>query len=429
MNDSLRSLLMVAYFFPPLGGGGVQRTLKFVKYLPGCGWRPIIITTRQSKTHLEDMDLNEEIPPDARIVRTADVGLPRWLPWRVRAWITRWLFLVDEHIGWLLFSIRPSLKHIQRESIQAIYSTSAPYTDHLIGYQLKQRTQLPWVADFRDPWIGNTSVNFPTQLHKRLVEKMEAKVLFSADRVLVVSEPMRQAILSRYTNIPAGKVIVLPNGYDPGDFATLKTDMIQAVCENDRFLMVYSGSFYGQRQVTVNKFLKALVHLLENQTIPRERLRIRFVGNIGKTTLEQIQTCGLKDVCQVTGYLPHRQSLLHLMAADVLLLIIGRGPGSAAVFTGKIFEYLASDKTILCLADPGAAADLVQEAQAGVVIDPEDIPAIANQVATLYQKWAAGNLNKVQPDQNVVDRYDRRALTRQLADILDEITCQDGDKV
>lgn len=429
MDDSLRSLLVVAYFFPPLGGGGVQRTLKFVKYLPGCGWRPIVVTTRQSQTRLEDTDLSEEIPPEARIVRTADLGLPDWLPWRARAWITRWLFLVDEHIGWLFFSVKPSLQHIRRESIQAIYSTSTPYTDHLIGYRLKRQTQLPWIADFRDPWIGNTSIKFPTRLHQRLVERMEADVLQTADRVLVVSEPMRQLILSRYTNIPAAKVTVLPNGYDPEDFSTLNASMIQAARENDSLLMVYSGSFYGQRQATVDRFLQAMVFLLENQTIPRERLRVRFVGNIGKTTLEQIQSYGLKDVCQVSGYIPHRQSLLHLMAADILLLFIGRGPGSEAVFTGKIFEYLASGKTILCLADPGAAADLVQEAQAGVVVDPQDIPAIAAQVATLYQKWASGNLNRLQPDQNVVDRYDRRALTRQLADILDEITHQDREKV
>jgi glycosyltransferase involved in cell wall biosynthesis len=149
---------------------------------------------------------------------------------------------------------------------------------------------------------------------------------------------------------------------------------------------------------------------------------VRFVGNVGKHTLELIDTLGLKDVCQATGYLPHRQSLAHVMAADVLLLIVGRGPGSEAVFTGKIFEYLASGKTILCLADAGAAADLVQEAQAGFVVDPEDIPAIAGQIELLYQQWAAGRLNQRKPQPAVVERYDRRALTTQLAVILNEIT-------
>ena len=404
-----------------MGGGGVQRTLKFVKYLPGCGWRPIVVTARQPHTRLKDEGLSDEIPQEARIVRTADLRFPGWLPWRLRAWITRWLLLVDEHIGWLFFSTRAALQCIQQESIQAIYSSSAPYTDHLVGYRLKQHTKLPWIADFRDPWVGNFSTNFPTRLHQHMAEKMEGDVLRVADRVLVVSEPMRQAMLSRHPQVPEAKVTVLPNGYDPEDFSALQPEMVQAMGEVERCLIVYSGSFYGQRQ-TAQKFLQALKRTLEGPTISRERLRVRFVGNAGKQTLEQIQSYSLQDVCQATGYLPHRESLLHLMAADILLLIIGRGPGSEAVFTGKIFEYLASGKTILCLADPGAAADLVREAQAGVVVDPEDIAEIAAKIESLYQEWDSGRLKRQQPEPEVVRRYDRRALSAQLAQILDEIT-------
>jgi glycosyltransferase involved in cell wall biosynthesis len=417
----MRSVLVVAYFFPPMGGGGVQRTLKFIKYLPDCGWRPIVVTPRLPQTRLKDMDLAAEIPPQARILRTPDLGLPDWMPWRLRSWVARWLFVVDEHVGWLFFAVKASIQCIQQEAVQAIYSTSAPYTDHLIGYRLKLRTNLPWIADFRDPWIGNFSSNFPTRLHYRLAAKMERDVLRTADRVLVVSEPMRQAILSRNTQISAAKVIAIPNGYDPEDFSILQTEVIQTAREMDRFLIVYSGSFYGKRQ-TAQKFFQALKLSLEAQDISRERLRVRFVGNAGKNTLELIETTGLKDVCEATGFLPHRQSLAHIMAADVLLLIVGRGPGSEAVFTGKIFEYLASGKTILCLADPGAAADLVREARAGVVVDPEDIAAIAAQIEILYQQWASGTLNQGQTRPEVVKRYNRGALTTQLATILNEIT-------
>jgi glycosyltransferase involved in cell wall biosynthesis len=411
---------MVAYFFPPIGGAGVQRTLKFAKYLPDCDWKPIIVTPRHSQTRLMDPDLTAEISQQARIVRTADLRLPDWIPWRLRAWITRWLFIVDEHIGWLLFAEGASLECIRREAVQAIFSTSAPYTDHLIAYRLKLKTNLPWIADFRDPWVDNFSAKFPTRMHQRLVTKMEGNVIRTADRVLVVSEPMRQAILSRHPHIPPAKVIVLPNGYDPADFSALEQDMIEPTLEKDRLLIVYSGSFYNQRR-TAKEFLQALKLSLDEQRLSREHLRVRFVGNAGKHTLEWINTLGLNDVCQATGYLPHRQSLAHVMAADVLLLIVGRGPGSEAVFTGKIFEYLASGKTILCLADPGAAADLVREARAGVVVDPEDIPAIATQIGWLYQQWASGRLNQRKPHSAVVKRYDRSALTAQLATILDEI--------
>jgi glycosyltransferase involved in cell wall biosynthesis len=412
---------MVAYFFPPIGGAGVQRTLKFVKYLPDCDWKPIIVTPRHSQTRLIDTDLTAEIPPQTRIVRTADLVLPDWIPWRLRAWIARWLFIVDEHIGWLLFAEGASLECIRQEAVQAIYSTSAPYTDHLIAYRLKLKTNLPWIADFRDPWVDNFSAKFPTRMHQRLAARMEGNVIRTADRVLVVSEPMRQAILCRHSQIPPAKVIVVPNGYDPDDFSALAHERIEPALEKDRFLIVYSGSFYSQGR-TAKEFLQALKFSLDEQILSREHLQVRFVGNVGKHTLELIDTLGLKDVCQATGYLPHRQSLAHVMAADVLLLIVGRGPGSEAVFTGKIFEYLASGKTILCLADAGAAADLVQEAQAGFVVDPEDIPAIAGQIELLYQQWAAGRLNQRKPQPAVVERYDRRALTTQLAVILNEIT-------
>jgi glycosyltransferase involved in cell wall biosynthesis len=408
-----------------MGGGGVQRTLKFVKYLPGCQWRPIVVTPHQSKLRLTDEDLAAEVPSQAHIVRTADLGLPGWLPWRLRAWITRWLLVVDEHIGWYFFALRDSMQIIREESVQAVYSTSAPYTAHLIAYRLKQRTNLPWIADFRDPWVDNFSANFPTQFHRRLAEKLEGKVQQFADQVLVVSEPMRQAIFARHPSTPPAKVIVLPNGYDPEDFSALPTEAIQTASEIGRFLIVYSGSFYGRRQ-TPQYFLQALKQSLQDQDISRERLRVRFVGNTGKHTLDLIASMGLQDVCQVTGYLPHRQSLVHLMAGDVLLLIIGRGPGSQTVFTGKIFEYLASRKTILCLADPGAAADLVQEAHAGIVVDPQDIQAIATQITHLYQQWENGMLQG-QPNSGVVQRYDRRLLTTRLADILNEIA-KTGDQ-
>jgi glycosyltransferase involved in cell wall biosynthesis len=416
----LRQVLIIAYFFPPMGGGGVQRTLKFIKYLPGCGWRPIVVTPRQTPTRLNDPDLAAEIPEQAEIVHTNDLGLPGWMPWRARSWISRWLLMVDEHVGWLFPAVRAGLQCIQADSVQAIYSTSAPYSDHLVGYRLKRKTRLPWIADFRDPWVGNFSTNFPTRLHQRLAEKLERDVLHTADRVLVVSEPMRQLMLSRYADIAPAKIIVLPNGYDPQDFLALKPEWIQAAGEPGRFLIVYSGSFYGQRQ-TAEKFLQALAESLKSGQIARERLRVRFVGNSGQRTLEWIEAYGLKDICEATGYLPHRQSLAHLMAADMLLLIVGRGPGSEAVFTGKIFEYLASSKTILCLADTGAAANLVREAQAGVVVDPEDISAIAAQIQQLYRQWSDGILNKHKPKPEVIKSYDRGALTAQLATILDEI--------
>jgi hypothetical protein len=189
----VRRVLMVAYYFPPLGGAGVQRTLKFVKYLPEFDWQPVVLATKVSDARLRDPSLEKEIPATVSVCRTPALTLPARLPWRLRSFIARWLLLVDEQLGWLPFAVSQGQRMIEEHGVEAIYTTSAPYTSHLIGARLKQRTGLPWVADFRDPWVGNVSSTFPTGFHLELAKRFESQVLQGAERVIVVSEPMRQA--------------------------------------------------------------------------------------------------------------------------------------------------------------------------------------------------------------------------------------------
>lgn len=408
-----RRLLVVAYYFPPLGGAGVQRTLKFVKYLPEFGWQPVVLTAKLKGAYLGDASLEREVPPGVFVHRTSALLLPSWLPWRLRNFVARWLLVVDEQLGWLPFAVTQGRKIIEDSGIEAVYTTSAPYTAHLIGLRLKVQTGLPWVADFRDPWLGNFSNTFPSPLHKQMAQRFEHQISLTAERVVVVSEPMREALLARYSLAPE-QVYTLSNGYDPADFDGVEPLGQEAA----RFVIVYSGSFYGRQ--TPIYFLQGLRAALGDGRLSRQKVQVRFVGNIGQTARNQIKALGLTDKVQVTGYLPHRQSIGHLLGADLLLLVVGSGPGSEVVFTGKVFEYLAAGKPILALVAPGAAANLVQEAQAGVVVDPEDVRAIADQIAALYQAWQQGEL-KITGNQDVVARYDRRLLTGQLARVLDEV--------
>jgi len=409
-------VLVIAYYFPPTGGAGVQRTLKFIKYLPEYGWQPVVLTIKKPPTHLTDRSLQDDTPKSIPIYRTPALLIPQYLPWRLRNFFRRWFLIIDEQLGWLPIAARHGLMIIKNEGIKAIYTTSSPYTDHLIGLRLKQHTGLPWVADFRDPWIGNFAVVFPTRWHAHINQKLEQQVLEKANRITVVSQPMKMALETRYPYMPYDHVHLLPNGYDPADF-----DGISPIDkQNDKFTIIYSGSFYGQKQ-TPYYFLKGLRTFIDQHKISRQDLHVRFVGNMGSAVNEQIKGFDLSDIVQLIGYIPHRQSIAHLLAADLLLLVVGSGTGSEAVLTGKIFEYLAAQKTILCLAPPGAAADLVQEAQAGVVVDPEDTEAIASRLASLYRKWKQGEL-KVNPKPEVIMRYNRHLLTGTLAKLLDEIS-------
>ena len=236
-------------------------------------------------------------------------------------------------------------KLLNRLVIDALISTSAPYTSHLIGYRLRDFAQIPWVADFRDPWIDNFTTQYPTRLHASLAQRFEQSVITRADRTLVVSEPMREAFLKRYAGLPEDQVITLTNGYDPADFVSATPPSKR----NTKFTITYTGSFYAHARSPSN-FLAALKKCLDDQRIPRDNIQVVLVGNLASKINHEIHQLNLSDVIQITGYLPHQASISYLLQSDLQLLMIGSLPGSQAIFTGKIFEYLASNKPILALA-------------------------------------------------------------------------------
>jgi glycosyltransferase involved in cell wall biosynthesis len=412
----MHHVLMISYYFPPMGGVGVQRTLKFVKYLPEYGWNPYVLTTNPPKGGLRDESLLKDIPPDTPIMRTAALLPPQQLPWRVRDIISRWLLTVDEQLGWLPFATRAGLRIIKENPVEVIYSTSAPYTAHLIARYLHKHCNIPWVADFRDPWIGNFNLRFPTTLHHKLVERMERQVIQDASHVLVISPPMSDSICARIPGTPHAKITCLPNGFDAGDF--LATQPIKR--DKDRFYLVYTGSFYAQ-DLTARSILKAVQAVTLTGQIPRQRLRLQLVGNIGKSTQKWINELNLNEIVETPGYVSHEHCIAYLLAADALLLILGVSPDSSAVFTGKIFEYLAAARPILCLANNGVASDLIRSARAGIVVSPEDISQITQNLVEIYQQWQSGRLS-IEPDQELIQTFERRKLTGQLANIFNDLT-------
>ncbi len=409
----MKKALFIAYLFPPHGGGGVQRTTKFVKYLPSYGWQADVITNRE-KPRQPDSSLFDDIPPETHVERVRGLLLPR-RPSRVHQWLAKWVLTVDDKLGWLPAAVQRGRAMLNKGAYSLIYSTSSPYTDHLVGYRLQKLTGLPWVADFRDPWVNNISDVFPTEFHRSICRKLERKIVERADRVLVVSEPMRELFLDSYKELPESKFVTITNGFDSDDYREQKpTDF-----PSDQFNLVYTGSLYNQR--SAKDVLHALKNIFERKELLQEQISLWLIGSDGLDTARYIDELGLSECVNLVKYLPHAEVIPYQQAADALLLIIGKTPRSEIILTGKLFEYLALKKPILAIIPPGAAHNLLEDACTGLIVSPDSVVDVEQAILKLYSQWREGEYD-ISPNSGVIERYSRQNLTGELVALFEELT-------
>lgn len=408
----MKKVLMIAYDYPPLGGGGVLRTLKFTKYLPQYGFQPYILTVKNPMYRIKDPTLLKEIPPEARVFRAFSfehrvLRAPRLLNLNLK-----WFYIPDENIGWLPFAIRAGARIIKKENIDLIFATSPIWTSLLIGCLLKRRTKKPLVVDFRDPWVNGPFAKYPTNLHKNIEEKMETEILTHSEYVITVSDTIRHNLIEKYPFIKS-KIEVITNGFDLGDFGNLRTHE-----QNDKFRMTHAGSLYGTR--TAKPLLLALKQLIEEKAGPREELEVVFAGNYGKETPLLVENLGLGDVVKLVMYIPHKQCVELMLNSQVLLLLITeKGLHEEGTLTGKLFEYLASRRPIMAIGpENGEAAKIIKSHKAGRIVSPDNIQSIKQTIIDFYEKWKQGKLAMTKSD---ITRYDRRILTQRLAHIFERL--------
>ena len=444
MNRARRKVLVVTYYFPPSGGAGVQRTLKFVRYLPEFGWEPVVLTARGADYPAYDESLVREIPEGVRIYRsrilepyrlyrrftgrsmteatdiatlTRDERRRRSFKERFAEFIRAAFFVPDARIAWLFFAVPLGLKILRREKIDVIFSSAPPYTTNLIGLFLHRFSGLPWVADFRDSWIGWLSAPaWRPKLARALEWWMEESVLRYADRVLAVSRGVQEDLLSRHPHLRDGRWRQLPNGYDMRDFQELAPKLTDG-----RIVITYTGSLYGNRNPEY--LLRALEGLLQKKPRLPERLCIRIVGRVGQPILERIRSSPAAALFEIVPYVPHRESLAYLLASDYALLLIDDAPVNRGILTGKLFEYIGSGVPILALAPEGDAADLIRHYGLGFVVPPKDEGKIAELLLELLRRGkpcrcGVAGISAAEARA----RFERRALTRELAEILYSVT-------
>lgn len=415
----MKRLLVLSYYFPPMGMSGVQRTLKFVKYLPAFDWQPVVLTIKTRGSYGYDQELLEEIP-DTNISRTFSFDplylspsehKPGVVTKRSLASFFNRLFIPDNKLGWLPFAVSRGLSIAKKQGIDAIYSSAPPFSSHLAALILKKKLKRPLVCDFRDAWTGNPMAAYASPLHKKLDLSLEHKVLKHADRIIAINQEILDSFITTHPDIGLDKFSILPQGFDPADFEGVEPEKFP------KFAIVYTGTFVGKR--TPEPLLKALALIRDTQPDIFSDIQVIFAGAYRQQDKDMIRSAGMDKMVEFKGYVPHKESIALLKSADLLWLVIHPSEGNT-VATGKLYEYLGAQKPILASVPKGAARDIIIEAGAGQCFyQVEHTPAAAFLASQIMVWQQSKPIDTISPEQ--MKRYDRRLITQDFSRLLNQL--------
>ena len=410
-------VLLVTMYFPPAGGGGVQRPLKLATHLPTLGIETHVLAPDDPKWLHRDEELRP--PTQAFVHRARYLGPKARLPSEELRGLTgvdlalaqarlagRRLLLPDASVTWAPTAIPAAVRIVRNEGIDAIITTSPPLSMNLIGASVKKLTGVPWIADQRDSLVLNADRRFErktVQAKEKALERVVQLVANNADGIVAVSEAIADELRGFD---PSGPVRVIPNGCDFDDFAGLE------YTPGDRFRITHTGSFFGQRNPRA--FLSALASSGLDDVVAR------FVGDFRSVDREWVEELDLGDRLELLDYLPHRRALELQRDSEANLLLLPEAAGRGRVVpSGKIFEYLAAERPILAaVPTDGAAAKLVRETGAGIVVGPEDEKGIRDALVGLHARWKAGHLGDGYLTDGERSRLSRKTRVEELAELL-----------
>ena len=430
----MKKVLIISYYWPPAGGPGVQRILKYAKFLPENGWKPIILTVNKGEYPAVDESIQIEIPNDCTVIKcrslepysiyknffgqgrdeTIPIGVltRQNLSWKkqIANLIRLNLFIPDARIGWYPYARKTGLKIIKRYKPEIILSSSPPATTHLIAQTLSRKSKIPWVADFRDPW---TNIYHYDQLPKlKLIKKtdqfLENRVLKKASAVTVVSSNFF------LENRNDRKIVLLPNGYDKLDM-----NFKGGNHNNKKFTIRYMGSLKIRQYV--DSFYNILLELSSNIEF-RDNICLEFIGYVDPLVRERIKNKQIPIEIVYHGYLPHQKALYLVSKADLLLHIIGTSRYEKVVTGSKLFEYLMVQKPILSYGPKGGEADrILTETGGGKMFDFNDKSGAVNYLKYYFKLWKRKDFS-FSPNLDKIKSFDRSNLTKELVQIFEDLT-------
>ncbi len=435
----MKRVLVISYYWPPTGGSGVQRWVKFAKYLPQEGWQPVIYTPENPEQLAVDESLAAEIPAEAEIVKTrifepyslykkflkgsghskeaVEVNpvnaQNKSFIQKAAMWIRGNFFRPDPRCLWVRPSVKFLKKYLEEHPVDLIVSTGPPQSMHIIGMKLARETGLPWIADFRDPWtrifyFKHLSMTAATE---KWHHEMEKKVLDEATRVVAVS-PLVQKEFQEMTETP---VELITNGFDECDFEGASKEAFGGP-EKD-FVITHTGLFAADGNPTT--LWEVLAEKCAADETFARALKIRLIGKTDVQILEAIKSAGLENNLVNLGYQPHGKAIKEQRNASVLILPLRKEPEYKAVLPGKLFEYLASCRPVLGIGQPdGAMAMILDQTKTGVVVDWNDKEALRSFIDDCWKKHLEGVLATEGAD---IARFTRRNLTHRMAQLFDSV--------
>ena len=435
----MKRVLIISYYWPPTGGSGVQRWVKFAKYLPQEGWQPVIYTPENPEQLAVDTSLEAEIPAEAEIIKKPILE-PYELYKRVlrrsghskeavevnpvnaqnkstlqkiAMWVRGNLFRPDPRCLWIGPSVRFLKKYLKEHPVDLIVSTGPPQSMHLIGRRLAAETGLPWIADFRDPWtkifyFKHLSMTRATQ---KWHEKMEARVLDEATAIVAVS-PLVQQEFQAMTKTP---VELITNGFDECDFPAGKC-IEAAGGPSSEFTVTHTGLFAADGNPTV--LWEVLAEKCKTEEAFSKALKINLIGKTDEQIIKAVKDAGLSGNLIDMGYQPHAVAIEQQRKASLLILPLRKEPEYKAVLPGKLFEYIAAMRPVLGIGQPdGAMAMILDKTKTGTVLDWNDKDAIAGLIDDCWEKHLAGRLETENAD---ISQFTRRNLTKAMAALFEK---------
>ncbi len=412
-------VLVISYYYPPMGLSGVQRTLKFTKYMKQYNWEPTVLTTGNTAYYAHDNTLlNEAEKAGIRIIRTEgnDInsrmqkrGTVKIPPEWIRKFLSRMsatVFIPDNKTGWSSKALITARKLLTEEQFDIIYVTGPPFSTFNMAVKLKTEFSLPLVVDYRDLWYGNHFGFYPTPLHSYLHKSMEYAALKAADRIIVTNRRMKERILDRYRFITFEDVFIIPQGFDPEDFENL----VPEKKNNGKMRLTYSGLFY--EFITPKYFLRAFKKLSLERPDIAANIELHFIGFLRNENRKLIRKLDLQDFVKVYGYLNHKDALIKTITSDILWVMLGHGKNSDTISSGKTFEYFGTRKPIIASIPEGSVKTAVEEYGAAFITAPDDVEAIKKAIMNVYELYIENRLPK--PNEEFIEKHRRDFLTEQL---------------